>query len=346
MKKLRWAALLLCAALVLGLAGCIGNLYENVCTIDGTEISAGLYQYAQYSAHNEARNLREDTDKEVWEQQIEGKGAEDWVRARAEVLLRRYVAVQRLARTHNVTTSAEGQQGIEQMMSYWSSLEEDYLRMGITQPTMFRFMNNDDLRRQLMQKVYAEGGELYVPDAELKQMYAQENARLSFLTVPLTDVDDKDMTDAVLPKIDAVLAALRGGKTMAEMAGGADFVSLYKLLKRDYDAAAASGGVQTSYLEYEQDDNTLYTEDFLREVREAKVGDFGYYITQDGKRLLLYEIIPTFASDAEFADMRSNIITDLMADEYEQWLADLYNTYPVDWAFGARWFYGPKSATF
>ena len=343
MKIKKLTALLLSAVLVLGLTGCIGNLYENVCTVDGTDISAGLYQMAQYSAYNEALNKRADTEKSVWDQKIEDKNATDWVRDRTEVLVRRYVAVQRLARTHGVSVSTEGQESIEQLMSYWYILEENYTKMGVAQQTVYRYMSNEDLGRQLMQKVYAEGGELYVPDDELRQAYSEKYARLSFLTIPTTTSDGADLKDEVLAELDKILAALDGGKTMADVAGGKEFVDLYKLLERDYDATTGADGIQKSYLAYEQDNNQLYSEEFLASLREEKVGDFGYYLTMDGARVILYERIPTFADDSEFADMRSNIITDLKTDEYEAWLAEIYDAYPVDWALGARWYFGPKS---
>lgn len=343
MKMKKLAALLMSAVLALGLTGCIGNLYENVCTVDGTDISAGLYQMAQYSAYNNALTARADSEKPVWDQKIEDKNATDWVRDRTEVLVRRYVAVQRLAREHGVSVSSEGQESIEQLMSYWYILEENYTKMGIAQETVHRYMNNEDLGRQLMQAVYKEGGELYVPDDELKQAYSEKYARLSFLTIPTTTSEGTDVKDAVLAEMDKILAALKGGKSMADVAGGKEFTDLYKILERDYDASTGADSIQKSYLAYEQDNNELYSEEFLASLRSEKVGDFGYYLTMDGARIILYERIETFADDAEFADMRSNILTDLKSDEYEAWLAEIYNAYPVDWAFGARWFYGPKS---
>ncbi len=95
----KWAALALALVMMLALSGCIGNFYKNAGTINGVEISSGLYLIAQYTAFSEARaNDAVDDEQDLFSQTLDGKSTSDWISERTVELLRRYVAVRALCR--------------------------------------------------------------------------------------------------------------------------------------------------------------------------------------------------------------------------------------------------------
>ncbi|MDL2220008.1 hypothetical protein LJC04_06770 [Ruminococcaceae bacterium OttesenSCG-928-O06] len=339
MKTKQLCALLLVAVMAFALTGCIGNLYENALTIDGTEISSGLYLMAQFTAYNEARSKVEDAEKDVLKQKIDGQSATAWIRERAEELCLKYVAVQRLCREKGITLSYEGQQSIEQMMQYWTYLEELYTENGISEGTLRRYATNEELSSQLFMALYGKDGELASPDSEMMAEYAESHAHIRYLIIPTTPLEgDADVSGDVNAAVQDLLLLLQGGKTLEEVAVE-DLPWVYDLMGRTYDVETAADSVTDSYIGYEQDNYETYTEEFLQELKAQSVGDYGLYAYST--TLLLYQKVTPFADAEEFDAMRGTVVSALKTDAYEEYLRSVYEAYPVNWVFGSRTYLSP-----
>lgn len=341
MKLKRIFALLITGALVFGLTGCLGNAYEDVAVIDGTKISSGLYLMAQYNAYNEAKYKEGvDPEKNLWSQKVEGKNAVDWVRQRTEEILRRFVYVRRMCREKGITIDETSQQNLDQLNQYWPYLEDMYKQNGIAQTTAYRLMSTDELSRQLFEAMYAEGGELAVPDSELKTEYGEKFAHLQIISVPLnSSVDGEDVRDEVLAAVDGLLEQLRGGKTMEEIAGK-DLAKVYEILQRPYDPETGADSIFDSHIAYQPANYDTYSEEFLASLKEQKVGDYGSYVM--GATVMLYKVIPTFSDNEEFEATKATVLEQLKKDDYEEYIKGIYNAYNVEWTFGARAYFSPK----
>lgn len=339
MKLKRLAALLLVMVMALGLlTGCIGDIYEYALSIDGTDISSGLYLMAQFTAYSEARNKVEDSDN-VLKERIEEQSATDWIRARAEELCRRYVAVQRLAREKKITLSSEGQQNAESLMQYWEYMEEMYTENGISKSTVQRYNNNGELANDLFKALYAEGGELYTPDEELKAEYAEKYAHIRFFSVPTAKLaaegeeEATDMTAEVTEITDKLVTELKGGKTLEDVAKSGQPL-VYSLLEREFDPETATDGISDSYTDLYPEDFETYSEEFLTELKNQAIGDFGSY--NMGATIILYEKVEMFADDEAWETRRDTVIQSLKQEEFEDYLRSIYEGYAVNWVFGAK----------
>ena len=340
MKLKKVLSLLLAAVLAFSLTGCVGNLYEYAGTIDGEDISSGLYLMAQFTAYGEAENKVENPDKKVLSQKVEGQSARSWISNRTEDLLRRYVLVQRLAAEREMTLSEENKSAIEQNMQYWSMLASYYENNGINQDTWGRFMANQYLADQLFMELYGEGGELASPDSELMKEYEETHAKIRSFSIPLNDAESNPVKNAeeVKAYVEGLLKDLNGGATLDSIAE-TKLEAVYTMLGREFDPAA-SGVPSSSFIKYEQDNFDVYSEEFLATLKEQKVGDFGTYVA-DGY-ILLYEKVEVFETEDDFIAMRDTVIRALRTETFDEYLKETYSQFPASWRFGARWFLSPS----
>lgn len=340
LKRIKWAALTLVGILCFSLAGCIGNFYENACTIDGHVISSGLYLVAQYSAYTRAQNLAEDPETDVLKQDIEGEPARDWISRETEESLRKYVCVMRLCREKSITISSEGQSNIDQLMQYWPYMEETYTKNGISQATMQRYTANEQLANQLFTALYDEGGELYTPEEDLKAEYAAMTAHVRFVSAPVNTLagDDgsaaEDKTAEVTALTDQMVAELESGAKTLEDIAEQDLAKVYELLGRTYDAENALNNISTSYIDLFPDTYDTYSEEFLSKLMTQSSGEFGSY--NMGSTIIVYQKIDAFTAEDDFESMRATVLSAVKEDEYENYLRGIYEAYPIDWVPGAR----------
>ena len=340
MRLKKTAALLLAGLFAtLSMTGCVGNLYADVAKVDDTDISSGLYLAIQYDAYNRAKSFLEDSDKDVLKQKVEGQNASAWIRSETEKTMREYVCVRRLCREKGITLDETGSQRVQEMGQYWTYLEQIYKENGIAFVSLERFLTMTELKRQLMLNLYDEGGDLYVPDEQLKTEYAEAYAHIRSVSVPLNSLQDGvDVRDEVLAKMDGLLQKLNDGATLESVAEK-NLPEVYEILGRDFDPETAADSIYDSYLDYTPDDFETYSEDFLYRLKQQKVGEYGYY--NMGSIVILYEVIPTFETDSDFQARRDTVIQSLKTDEYDAYLKNLYDQYSVSWRLGARSYFSP-----
>ncbi len=342
MRLKKWSALLLAGVMLLCFTGCLGNLYDNVMTVDGTDISAGMYLMLQSAAYNEAQSKVEDQEKDVFKQDIEGIGAKKWIRNRTEELAREMICVERLAIENDVYLSETSKEEIDQMMSqYWPYLEAGYAEQGINETTFRHYLSYTSLKDDLFAALYGPDGKLAVPDATLKQEYADKYAHLKFYSVPTHQAEtQEDLSDQVMPLVDKMTAEMKAGASFEDVIVGDTMQQIYSLLGRDFDAETILGSVNGSYYRsYDDTSGGVYSEEFLAELKTQPVGAFGSYGMDN--TAMVYEKIPMFTDDAEFETARTSVLQDLRFEEFEDYLSTIYSEYPVSKAFLAEWYFSP-----
>lgn len=321
------------------LAGC-GNFYSKVMTIDGIEISSGLYLYYQLNAYYEARATMEDSTADVFREKIDGQSASSWIQAKAEENCRRHVAIQRLCAEHNVVLSEENRAALDEQLNYWSYMSYLYENNGIGEESFRLGAENEVMGKQLFETLYAVGGPLAPTEEEIKAAYTAQNAHLRYISVPLTKTDYSayENPEEIVGKVDEMLAELKGGATLEDVANG-KLVGIYELLGRDFTGTTPDEVIYDSFFNYEESDE-YYTEEFLTGLKALSVGSFGTYRMETS--IMLYEVIPAFESDEDYETRRPDIIVSLYTETHDDWLAEIYNAYPVSKVFGAQNYYSPK----
>lgn len=352
MKKKKAAALLVCGLLVLGLAACggnpslIGNFYDNALSIDGREISSGLYLTVQYNAYREAQGLVEDSEKDLFRQEVEGVKAIDWIRDKTMENLRKYVCVERMCYEREILLTEENLSYLDQTMQYFQMEEDEtgvYAKNGISYNSMKSVIGNSMLYEQLFEELYAPGSELTPTDEALKRDYEAQYAHVRYVMLPTADNTGEeavDKTAEVKAIAEGLLAEAEGGASFDEVAEkGVEEV--YALVGRDFDETSMQGAVSTSYWGYEpKEGDDTYSPEFLAKLQGQQVGDFGTY--EMGTMVLLYEKIPAFADDEEFEGMRTTVLRALCEEDYAAYLETIYGEYPVEEVTGAVAYLSPR----
>lgn len=341
MKLKKWAALALVLGLLLGLTGCIGNFYENVGTINGVEISSGLYLMAQFNAYTEAGSNEDiDSEKDLFSQTLDGKSMSDWIQSRTEELLLQYVAVRTLFREKDLQLDDMAQQNLQQAAQYWDTLQDMYTQNGIGPTSYERFFTTDEMNRVLFQNLFAEGGELAVSDEDLKAEYAEKYAHMRAYSVPLNSLEEGvDVRLEALALVSGIADKLNAGGMTLEEAIEKELPAVFELNGRSFDASTAASGIYSNYVAYQPDDYETYSETFLADLKAQSVGDFGYY--DMGSTAVLYEVVETFADDEEFEAEKPAVLDRLMYDDYEAYLRSVYESYTVEWLPFARSYFRP-----
>lgn len=340
MKLKKWITLLLCGTLALGLAGC-GNLYTNALTVDGTEISSGLYLMFQYNANSVAQSRVEDQTKDKFKQTVEGKKTIDWIRGRTEEHCRRYVATQRLFREYKLKLSEDAESLIDQALGSWSYVEESYTKNGISQSTYLRYLTNEQQRSALFDMFYAEDGPFGVSDEDLKAEYEEKFAQIRSYSFPITNSAGDKEVDTVTPFVEQALKAVQDGSMTMDEAVADYGQQISDVLERTFNAESAPNNITTSYVAYEYTEGGAYPEDFHSALKGQAVGDFG--ITTTESNVILYEKIAVYSEDEDFSEMRSTVVSNLRQSTFDDYLRDIYNAYEVSWVLGSRNYLSPKN---
>lgn len=221
MKLKKFGGLLLAAVLLMGLlTGCLGHIFTKTMTIDGEEISSGMYLLMQMLAYGEAQNMVEDPT-DLLEQYIEDKKGDEWIRDRTQELCMSLIAVKRLCAQRSITLSEENLELVESDMAYWDQVKTYYEPMGIGQQTLRAYIENEYLKDQLFDVLYGEGGELAPSREEIAAHYAENNAHVRMLMVSLYGfgTEEVENADEIREAMEALAEEIRNGtKTIQDVA--------------------------------------------------------------------------------------------------------------------------------
>lgn len=241
----RIAAAAAAAALAISLCGCSDKGY--LMKVDGTDIRNGIYlSFLQTAYSNAAAKINEELDAsgeydesetvDIFKQSVEGKTASEWIKADAQRLVRRFIAVQRLCEQYGIELSEEEINEINsELKSSWdtenayfqyfygfNTMGEMYESQGIGIDSMRALGEASALSDKLFMHYYGKGGEREVADSEIDS-YIKEN----YAAYKLIELEYKDYkgflltTDeekqAVKDKADDYARRLNGGESFADI---------------------------------------------------------------------------------------------------------------------------------
>lgn len=259
MKLKKGLSLLVVAAIMaLSMTGCLGNIYTKAVTIDGQEISSGMYLMMQMVAYGEASSKVEDSTVDVLKQTIKeepqaeqadatatseaqtdtatdekGVDATKWIRNRTEELLREYVVVQNKCNELGIELSEESLMTVEQSMAYWDSMAAYYEDNGIGKETVEKYLQHMSLYQQLFEHLYGEGGEKAPTKEEITAAYTEKNAHILAFNIAITNEDGslKEKRGEARTALEDALEALNSGETTLEELGMQEIPAIYKTLE-------------------------------------------------------------------------------------------------------------------
>lgn len=194
-------AALLSMLMLLSFFGC-GERTANVMQVDGMEVRAGIYIYYSIDAYFDALKILAEsenfnyasykTDKELKKaikgKMVEGLPVQEWIQNKATEYCLQYVAVEKEFERLDLTLPEDTQSEIESYYaSSWAYLGDFYTDSGIGEQTVKDVLMSSEKRNAIYQAYYGEGGSEGVTDESLRTYYKENNARVEYVKIALTD---------------------------------------------------------------------------------------------------------------------------------------------------------------
>ncbi len=323
MKKLAAAAAAL--TLTAALTSCGADTSWTYRAADGTyEVTSGMYIGMSISAYNEGFSAEGiDTSAPLYDQQVDGKDALDWVVSRTDRLCREYLAVEQKFDEYDLSFDADEQSYIDSYINYyWSYVSQSYEPQGCGEESYRKIVANSFKQSQLFTTIYGEGGEREVPVEELRAIFDEQYAHVNLFQVDASDEDGEPLTGKALE-----LKIEEAEEMVQQLQDGESFESVraaYEASQNEEDETAdtAETEEETDTSTYILSDNTYYPEDLTKALFDAKAGDFGQFDDGDGT---IY-VWAKYANDDEgFETYRDTILQTEKWDEFETLVQDWSN---------------------
>ena len=325
-KRLAGAALALILCLSM-LMGCAYNP-QTVLTVDGRDVSCGVYLFEQLEAIQLAIETYGDDEVKgaaIYDVEIEGVPAREWIN-RETVDRCKYVAF------INSEFERLGLE-IDEMSKYyyeyaasstWSQSGQGYLRNGISYDTFLEMYMNSYKESMVVNALYGPGGERALPDADKQAYFESSFTRFDYLKFPTTDsygyaLSSLDAVEAVAGK----LAAATTDEELKELylANYSEILALTGSSEEVSDETFASAFITDSLL---NKTSTSFSAEFIDAVLATEDDAFHLYVSDT--EIVLYRAKPL--TDEDTVDKYDATIVSALAQEpfktYSQGVIDGY----------------------
>lgn len=240
-KKITAAAV--AAVCAVSMAGCVDTGYIG--TVDGMDIRNGIYLWCMQTAYGDAHTEVSEVKSEagdtseisnLFEETVDGKPANDWIKENTVAELRRYVAVNRLFEENGLALTAEENADIQDYVNgIWdnedwyaqyiygtNTMGEYYDSIGMGVDTVRDVYTTNKKEAKLLEALYSEGGAKAVPAEELNSYLTENYANVKYIELPFTDMYGialqlEDEITAVVDKAQGYVDRLNGGESFIEV---------------------------------------------------------------------------------------------------------------------------------
>ncbi len=315
------AALFLCC-----LAGCTFSTPRTVLTIDGTEVSAGVYLLTQYQAYLSAKDKLTDAQANVLTADVEGKKGAEWIHDETIQNLRRFVYTEKRFAEKGFSFTEEERSAMDAAVeNVWASAGAVLTANGVGRES-YRAAYENTQKYQKLLKDYTDSPEGAVSVDDAKAYMDKEYVRVQMLSLPVTGADydalPEEEADKVREKADGLVAALSDGGKLDDLAAKT-LEEVFGICGREYSDDLLTNYLTASFLTKE---DATYSAEFLQSFFDAEKGyatvnnDFGLPI--------VFQKIDNYESDAQFKEeyydsLASEISTAAFADMVKAEMGEL-----------------------
>lgn len=348
MKMKRWIAFVLCAVLAFSLTACKFSTPATVMTVDGKDISAGLYLMYQYQAYSSARSQREDTKVAVLKTSIDGVKASDWIHAETVEDIRQYIWVEQAFEAAGLSFTQEELDAAEQWLdTIWSYNGELMEENGIgRQSYRMAYLSSEKYAKLL--EAYREGPDGQITEAAAKQYMQETYSRIRRLILPATDADSAALTPEKQAELNAlagqVVERLNAGEKLDEIAEEV-LKQAYAICGREYTEDSLTSDLGAFFI---SEETTGFEEDFVPAVMAASVGDAGVY--QDNaagagvSQPVIYQKIANYEDNNDFTENYYEILqSEITNAAFSEKMKAEFDAYAVQEDGFAVWSYRPSN---
>ena len=304
----------ICQTAAIMMAGCM--MTGNVMAEDSSEIPDGVYSWFLVQAYDDACKIN-GGKSEVWEHDIEGKNAEEWIAEKAKSYAKEYLAVEQQFDLKKMELTEEEEETLDATVErYWNELGYGryYAEYEITEDDFSHVLENNNK----MSKLYVQERDELKTEVTQKEIasYIEEHGSLvQYIAVPYTqplDENAEEAEKAVWMDTDAVYEEYK-----ERIESGEDIEELIKEVNDNKAQQAA--GISRSYSDISQetlflDSNTSLSTGFKKALEEAPEEEVIYFDDEAQYHQIIF-MKKTFSEDWTGIELYKEELTELIAEE-------------------------------
>ena len=294
----------ICQTAAIMMAGCM--MTGNVMAEDSSEIPDGVYSWFLVQAYDDACKIN-GGKSEVWEHDIEGKNAEEWIAEKAKSYAKEYLAVEQQFDLKKMELTEEEEETLDATVErYWNELGYGryYAEYEITEDDFSHVLENNNK----MSKLYVQERDELKTEVTQKEIasYIEEHGSLvQYIAVPYTqplDENAEEAEKAVWMDTDAV------------------YEDIEELIKEVNDnKAQQAAGISSSYSDISLetlflDSNTSLSTGFKKALEEAPEEEVIYFDDEAQYHQIIF-MKKTFSEDWTGIELYKEELTELIAEE-------------------------------
>lgn len=282
---------------------------------DSLTTPIGVYIYYLYYAYQDAENAKPDASKPVFEQKIDGKDAETYMKDKALDYTKMLFVINDKMKELGLTLTADETKAIASTTdSQWQQASSTLEKYGVSKASFNLVYADYSVKSQkIFTALYGKGGKKAVSDADLKSYFEKNFTDFNFIYAPLYSTD---ATGNAVAFTDAQKAALKkefDGYT-ADIAAGKKTI---RQAADEYQASSKQTADPLQSVTAPLDNSTSYPAELVTLLKSMKNGE-AKAAEVSGTYLIAVKNDITKKSDSELAadDGRNSILAQLKSTEY------------------------------
>lgn len=273
LKRITAGAIALCTAV--SLASCSDTTW--VYKTSDTTLASGVYLAMLMDAYMSASQMATDTEKDLFEQKIDNKDAETYIKDAAKESAYNYLALndkfKELKLTLSDETSSQIDTATESMWGYYG--EAYYEKNGTSKASYKEYMKSNYLADEIFQKYYGEGGIEEVKDPELKKEFRKNYYGIKLISMSLYDSEGAKLDDASVKEIKSTAKDY-----VNRIKNGTEFSKIVNEYNKNLGSSAASQASSETIAV--KNDSTDYPDKLMNRIKKASDGEvFTVTVEQD-----------------------------------------------------------------
>lgn len=315
-KKLSAGAV--AAVMMVSFASCSDTTW--VYKTDKTTLKSGVYiamlGNAYMSAFSQVYSTTNGEFDDIWDQTIEEKDAETYIKDTALETVKEYLAVNDKFTELGLELSEEDSSGmdsaVDSMLSYFSSYL-DFEESGASKSSFKEYYMVSTKESKIFDYYYGKGGIEEVKDKELKKYYYKNYRAANLISISTADSDGNTVSDKELSKLKkqakGYQSRLKNGESMSKI--------IKEYNKANSDDNSTSKSTDNTAVYSKSSNSTMF-----KKLKKLSKGDTLYYY--DSTNNVIYVGVAEDIKEQEknFQNDRENILTNYKGDDFNKLIDD------------------------
>ncbi len=326
-NRFRIISVLLLIVMAFSFAACSSADTSYAMTAYGEQLPAGIYVGYIIDGYMNASTQVEDTEKDLFEQQIDEKDVEQWILDEARESSVRHIAIDNKFKELGLEFNEINEQSAVQIQqSILSDVGDFFERNGCSDSSLLEIARNTVKADILFEYYYGDDGEEEIPEDDIEEYFLENYIEARLLSMSYTTIVGEEMTDEEREEIDDM--AEDYFKRLEE---GEEFLDIFN----EYQKHVYESQGLYNYVEDLEDEEQLYgwyfkgDEYFSEDVADAIFGSEldEPFVAKDDDYIVIGIRNDNFRDEEHYEDVKDNLRYELKGDEFtedymDKWIED------------------------